>query len=119
MNAQNFCREHLRLRRFRSAPRRAHFDPLGQRGDLRVLQFAGRRHAQRFGMADRAQQQAFGGLTRHDRRTARAAFEHGFATVQPESTHGGSRGRMTRLTLLRQHRPNVFLEEFRAILSNG
>ena len=66
-------------------PRRSHFDPGRQIGDLGVGQLALGRHAQ-IGVliADRLDEQALVRLAGHKSRSPVAAFEHGGPAIQPQ-----------------------------------
>ena len=76
------CRSAARIR---FGPRRSHFDPGGQVGDLRVGQSALGGHAQ-IGVliADRLDEQALVRLAGHKSRSPVAAFEHGGPAIQPQ-----------------------------------
>ena len=86
------------------------------RRDLRILQLAGRRHAQRVGLPHRTQQQALRGLPGNDRRPASSALEHGLAAVEPQTAHGRRRRGVAGQALPRQHGPDILLEEIGAVL---
>ena len=91
-------------------PRRAHADPVGQRGDLGGLQLARGRHLEGGIVPYGLDEQALVGIARDDGRPGPAARDQGGAGVQAKCTLLRLRS-VAAKAFLKKHRPDAGLEE--------